>query len=282
MLSQFRTVWAYRYFWASLVKMDLMTRYRKSVLGIGWSLLHPMAMTAVFCVVFSTIMNNGNWPAYAQTTLTAMAVWAFIRDTSLQGCFSLIRAEAYIRQVPLPHGIYPLRTTLTNLVHYLITLVVTVGVVAFLKTVPVPPTAGSPPAAAATAELVSWTAPLTMVWALVPAVLLSVLFVWGVATVLSFATVYFHDVSHIMELAAQVMFFLTPIIYPRSALGPQLQWVVDVNPVVPFIEMVRVPLVDGTLPPADIYGYAVALTVAAVGLAFGTLAWLQKKVIFHM
>lgn len=287
MLSQLRIVWAYRYFWGSLVKLDLLTRYRKSVLGIGWSLLHPLAMTAVFCVVFSTIMNNGNWPLYAQTTLTAMAAWAFLRDTTLQGCFSLIRAEAYIRQVPLPHAIYPLRTTLTNLVHYLITLVVTIGVVAFLKTVPVPTPAVSPPATTATTPAtlapppVAWTAPLVMAWALVPAVALSVLFVWGVATVLSFATVYFHDVSHIMELAAQVTFFLTPIIYPKTALG-NLQWVADVNPVVPFIEMVRVPLVDGVLPGADVYGYAVALTVVAVGLAVGTLAWLQKKVIFHM
>lgn len=264
MLSQLKAVWAYRYFWMSLVKMDLMTRYRRSVLGIGWSLLHPLAMTAVFCIVFSTLMNPSNepgaWKGYAQGTLTAMAVWAFIRDTTLQGCFSLIRSEAYIRQVPLPYGIYTLRTVLTNLVHYLITLVVTVGVVAVLK--------GS-------------SEPLMMAWALVPAVVLSVLFVWGVATVLAFATVYFHDVSHIMELAAQVMFFLTPIIYRRENLK-EMAWIADVNPVVPFIEMVRMPLVDGILPAAEVYAYAVALTVSAVGLAVGVLGWLQKKVIFHM
>lgn len=260
MLSHLKAVWAYRYFWMSLVKMDLMTRYRRSVLGIGWSLLHPLAMTAVFCVVFSSLMNNGKWDEYAQTTLTAMAVWAFVRDTTLQGCFSLIRSEAYIRQVPLPYGIYPLRTMLSNLVHYLITLAVTVVVVAVLQ--------GSP-------------TPLLMLWAVLPAVLMTALFVWGTATLAAFATVYFHDVSHMMELGAQVLFFLTPIIYPKQSLG-KMQWIADVNPVVPFIEMVREPLVKGVLPDASVYAYAVALSTAAVGLAFGVIAWLQKKVIFHM
>lgn len=260
MVAQLKAVWEYRYFWMSLVKMDIMLRYRRSVLGIGWSLLHPLAMTAVFCVVFSTLMNNGDWKQYAQETLTAMAVWAFIRDTSLQGCFSLIRNEAYIRQVPLPYAIYPLRTMLGSLVHYLITLAVVVAVVALMR--------GS-------------AQPFVMLWAVLPAVLMTALFVWAVATIAGFATVYFHDVSHIVELGAQVLFYLTPIIYRKENLG-KMAWIADVNPVVPFIEMVRLPLVFGTLPDPTVYAYATALTVGFLGLAVGVLGWLQKKVIFHM
>ncbi len=266
MLAHMKAVWAYRYFWTSLVKMDLMTRYRRSVLGIGWSLLHPLAMTAVFCVVFSTLMNPsgepGAWQKYAQETLAAMAIWGFLRDTVLQGCHALIRSEAYIRQVPLPYGIYPLRTMLANLVHFLITLAVVVVLVAVMQ--------GSP-------------TPLYNLWAVLPGVLLAAVFGWGVATIAAFATVYFHDVSHIMELGAQALFFLTPIIYSRKVMEARgLGWLAQVNPVVPFIDILRDPIVDGTFPDATVYGYAVALTVGSVGLAFGVIAWLQKKVIFHM
>src|SRR5438874_10877163 len=59
MLSYVSAVWRCRYFWLSLVKMDLRTRYRRSVLGMGWSLLHPIAMTIVLCVVFQTAFAAG-------------------------------------------------------------------------------------------------------------------------------------------------------------------------------------------------------------------------------
>jgi len=51
------SVWRCRYFWLSLVKMDLRTRYRRSVLGLGWSLLHPIAMTVVLCTVFHSLFK---------------------------------------------------------------------------------------------------------------------------------------------------------------------------------------------------------------------------------
>ena len=50
-------IWQCRYFWLSLVRMDLRTRYRRSFLGIGWSLLHPIAMTAIICLVFCRLFH---------------------------------------------------------------------------------------------------------------------------------------------------------------------------------------------------------------------------------
>ena len=57
MTTYLATVWRFRYFWMSLVRMDLRTRYRRSLLGIGWSLLQPIAMTAIFCLVFQQMMG---------------------------------------------------------------------------------------------------------------------------------------------------------------------------------------------------------------------------------
>ncbi len=260
MFQHLKAVWKYRYFWLSLVKMDLVTRYRRSVLGIGWSLLTPLAMTGIFCVVFSTL-NGSSWRDYAQQTLAALAVWEFLRNTLVSGCKSFLQNEAYIRLSPLPYGIYPLRTVMGNSIHFLITLCVLVALVAVLGSVYVQPT----------------------IWIVPPAILMAMLFGWGIATVAAFATTYFHDVSHLIEVSAQAFFFLTPIIYPPSLLYNQgLGWLVEVNPVYVFIEIVREPLVSGTIPSWDRYAYAGGLMASSVGLGFGAIGWLQKRVVYQL
>src|SRR5947208_15993138 len=83
-------VWRCRYFWLSLVKMDLRTRYRRSVLGMGWSLLHPIAMTIVLCVVFQTAFAaGGGIRQYAPYLLAGLACWSYIVNVTVQGCQSL-------------------------------------------------------------------------------------------------------------------------------------------------------------------------------------------------
>src|SRR5438046_2645315 len=93
------SIWKCRYFWASLVKMDLRTRYRRSVLGMGWSLLHPIAMTAVLCLAFHRILHV-HIRTYAPFLLTGLACWNFITTVALQGCDCLFHGERYIRQFP--------------------------------------------------------------------------------------------------------------------------------------------------------------------------------------
>ena len=111
-------VWNVRHFWLSLVRMDLRTRYRRSVLGIGWSLLQPLAMTAVLCLVFSQIVGI-TVKDYVPHLLTGLVCWNFLVGCALQGCQSFFQGESYIRQCPLPLAIYPLRTTIGACFHFI-------------------------------------------------------------------------------------------------------------------------------------------------------------------
>ena len=131
MLQDLSAIWKFRYFWLSLVKMDLMTRYRKSVLGVLWSLLHPLGMTVILCLVFAKLAG-ANWDDYAKMLLAGMAAYGFLRECAVGGCQSLIRHEGYIRQTPLPFAVYSLRVMLSNAVHFLITLAVLVVICAVL------------------------------------------------------------------------------------------------------------------------------------------------------
>ncbi len=271
MMTHLRAVWAFRHFWLSLVRMDLRSRYRRSVLGIGWSLLQPIAMSGVLCLVFSTILPMtvetvkgypAPWRAYAAYLLAGMCAWEFLRNSLVAGCTALINNEAYIRQCPLPYGIYPLRTVMGTGIHFLLSLTATTTLVCLLR--------GS-------AE------PLGLLWAVLPAVPLMFLFCWGLATVAAFATVYFHDTSHLIEVIAQLFFFLTPIMYTRDVLEKKnLGELLGLNPAYPFIELVRKPLVEGVPADGVTYVTAAVLAVLATGLGFGVIGWLQKRVIFHL
>jgi ABC-type polysaccharide/polyol phosphate export permease len=262
MMHHVGAMWKFRHFLMALVKLDLRQRYRRSVLGIGWSLLNPIAMTVVFTVVFSSLLGNGDPVNYAASVLTGLAVWGFMRDSALNGCRCFATNEAYIRQSPIPYTVYTLRTVLGQAIHSLIAL----GVVAIM--------------------LAIYRNDATVVlrlFQIVPGLVLVFLAAWAATTISAFVTVFFHDTQHLMEVGAQIMFFLTPIMYTRKLLDDkQLGWLADVNPIYWLLELTRTPLLTGQLPTLGMYAAGLGVTLALVGLAVGTVAWLQKRVIFHL
>ena len=116
-------IWRLRYFWMALVRNDLRNRYRRSVIGIGWSLLHPIAMTVVLCVVLCPLFHQ-NVREYAPFLLSGLTLWGFIMAVVMQGCHCFFQGESYIRQHPAPLAIYPLRTTLGAGFHFLLGLAI--------------------------------------------------------------------------------------------------------------------------------------------------------------
>lgn len=261
MIGHLTAVWRFRHFLLALVRLDLRLRYRRSVLGVGWSLLNPIAMTAVFTIVFSNMLGAGAWE-YAPSLLTGMAVWNFLKEAATTGSRSLIANESYIRQSPLPYTLYPLRTVFGQAIHAGIALAVVVGLLVIIQQSP---------------------RPLLVLPAVLPGLVLAFFAAWAVATIAAFVNVYFQDTQHLLEVAAQIGFFLTPIIYPPEVLRRQgLDLVVTLNPVNLFLDLIRAPLLTGVPPDGGVYLAAAAVTGVLGLLAAGTTAWLQKRVVFHL
>lgn len=86
--------------------MDLRTRYRGSVLGIAWSLLHPLAMTGILCLAFSQVFDV-SLQTYAPFLMVGLTLWSFLVTTANGGSQCFFHGETYIRQRPLPLAIYP-------------------------------------------------------------------------------------------------------------------------------------------------------------------------------
>jgi lipopolysaccharide transport system permease protein len=261
MLGHVKSIWTFRHFWLSLVRMDLRTRYRRSVLGLGWSVLNPIMMSAVIVMGFGKILGAEDPLIYGSFLLPGMCTWDFMRNSMSSGCHALIHNESYIRQCPLPYGIYPLRTVAGTGIHFLITLSVTVLICCGLQ---------------------QSTAPLENIWMLPPTILLLFFFCWGLAAIFAFATAYFHDTHHLTDVAMAFMFFLTPIMIRPERQPDFVIAFNQYNPFNVFLKLIRHPLVDHTMPPMELWLQGLGLTAVVFAVACVVIGALQKKVIFQL
>lgn len=253
-------VWNVRYFWLSLVLMDLQTRYRRSVLGLGWSLVQPAILTIILYTVFSPVFLN-QVDDYALYVLAGLVYWNYFTSTILLGCQCFLHAEGYIRQQPLPLAIFPLRAALGNLVHFLLALAVVL---------------------VATGCVRGFDQPFALL-SLVPSILLMFGLAWTTALLAGFANVLFRDTEHLLQVGFQVLFYLTPIFYPAQLLSHyRLGWLVQLNPVTAFLQLLRQPLLENTVPSLQTYGLATAVVVGLGGLSCLVLHRLQRQLIFYL
>jgi lipopolysaccharide transport system permease protein len=260
MTGYFTSIWRCRYFWLSLVKMDLRTRYRRSVLGLGWSLLHPIAMTAILCTIFCRVFDMPP-REYAPFLLAGLAYWNFLTFTVTQGCQCFFQGESYIRQYPSPLAIYPLRTTLGAIIH----LSLAMGVVLLLS------------------WILNGFSNVPAFLCLLPTMLLLFAFGWSLAVLAGLTNAHFQDTQHLCEIGFQILFYATPVMYKPAMLRDRsLTWLLQYNPFVSFLDLIRIPLLDGQVPPAATWLTAL-LTVAVTSTAAGlTMGRLQRKLIFHL
>ena len=264
MYDKLATIWKYRCFLMSLVLMDLRTRYRRSILGIGWSLMNPIMMTAVFCVVFGAWFNKTDWRSYGPYFLAGLTLFDVIKTSALSGCQTFFRNEGYIRQCPLPLAIYTLRTVLGAAIHFVIALAVCLLAVLVL----IPSQALSV---------------LSSIYILMPALIMLFIFCWSVSLLTSYITIYFQDAQQLLEVIFQVLFFLTPIMFPIQMMVDRgLVILLQINPVVTFLELIREPLLSGRIPPIWCYTKAMIFITVCTSLAILCTAKLERKLIFHL
>jgi lipopolysaccharide transport system permease protein len=259
MMAYLRAVWTCRFFWLSLVRMDLRTRYRGSFLGMGWSLLNPIVMTTILCTVVTTLFNEDPWH-YAPFLFAGLTFWNYVLGVTQQGCHCFRLGESYIRQFPAPMAIYPLRTVLGCATHFCLALTLVVVVVGSTRGVSFVPLLG-----------------------LFPALLLLLIMGWSVAVLLGLLNVRFRDTAHMTDIVLQVLFYATPVLYPPQMLGrSRLGMMLQINPIMPFLRMLREPILNAELPPLTVYLAGLAIVAAFAGAAATALRYQERRLIFNL
>jgi ABC-type polysaccharide/polyol phosphate export permease len=241
----------YRELFANLFRRDFQAKYRGSVLGLVWSLVNPVALMAVYLVVFGLLWDGGDIPYYPLYLLAGLTCWIFFATSLQTGARSLIESADLVKKVRFPRQLVPFSVVATQLVTFVAMLAILI--VLSLAFVP------------RARPYVALSLPLS---------LLFLALVAGVALIVASLNVLFRDVEHILAAALLPWFFLTPVLWSFDGLPPDVQsheTLLDLlrwgNFVCPPITAVRDTLWLGAAPAA---GDVIYLAVAAVvALALG-------------
>ncbi len=249
----------YRELFGSLFRRDLRAKYKGSLLGLGWSLAHPIALMLVYLVVFSVMLKiqTADYDHYWLFLLAGLPVWVFFATSVQSASRSLVENANLIRKVRFPRQLVPLSMVATQLVSFLVML----AIVVVLSLIYVPEARDT-------------------VWLALPLSLLVVCLVSGIALAVASLNAIYRDVEHLVAALLLPLFFLTPVLYsletiPGVAEHPRLVDLVHYgNPLTPAVEAVRDPLFFGELPAAGDALYLVVSAVAALALG----AWVFRRV----
>jgi homopolymeric O-antigen transport system permease protein len=238
-------LWRYRHLLAVLVWRALKVRTQQTVVGIGWAVLQPLLLTAVFTVIFSRLAGiPADGQPYPVFVLSGLAVWQFVAQSFQQASASIVANSNLVNRVYFPRILLPLTAIGSSLFDLACIL-------------------------ALLAVFMLWygVAPSVGVLAFAPAIILAAATVLGLSLWLAALYVPYRDVGHLLPFITLVWMFVSPVIYPLSLLPPAYATLYAMNPIVVAIQTSRWAFAGG-LPPAAAM-VATSSAVAAALLASG-------------
>lgn len=227
----------------NLTLRELRGKYKRSVLGWGWSLLNPLATMAIFTLVFSVLLKASPDPGdpsgldvFALFLLCALLPWNYLSNSMNGGMGSLVANAGLIKKVYFPRELL----VASNVASWLFSLAIELGL--FLV------------ALLLFGNMVLPWIPLVLVL-----IVIETAFVLGIALALSVLNVYFRDTQHLLGIVLQVWFYATPIIYPPKYVAQQLHggWLqlYNANPMAQFVKAYRNLLYDLRAPSFATFAY---------------------------
>jgi lipopolysaccharide transport system permease protein len=245
-------LWQYRELIYFLAWRDVKVRYKQAVVGIIWVLLQPMAMMAVFWLIFqrnAQLASDGvPYPLYV---LTGLVPWQFFSKVLSESTCSLITDQRLITRVYFPRLVVPIATAFTAFVDFSVAMCLVVVLMIWFGT---------------SAGVALVFLPLAFVMMITAAL--------GVGFWLSALNVEYRDVMHAIPFLVQFWFFITPVVYATSVLPNSLRWLFAFNPMTAGVEAFRWCLVGA--PPADLHISALSASTAVV-FFFTGLIWFRRR-----
>ena len=214
----------------NLVKRDIHSRYVGSLLGVYWSVINPLIILIVYILVFG-IFLQGRLPGstsiwdYALYFSSGFLPWTAFHTSVTRSASSIVDNKTYVKKVPFPNEIFPITTTLSELVNLLIGLLIYLIFFFLLE--------GSP-------SIFIIFLPL--------AIFLHLIFSFALGFFFSSASVFFRDIPQILGTFFFVWFWLTPIVYTLNLIPENYQWLEYLNPAYYMLEIFRAALFYGEPP----------------------------------
>ena len=252
-IDDFRQLWRRRQLIRILTKRDLELRYRRSLLGIGWTLLNPMLQMLVLWIVFSHLFRFSTTSApYIVYVLSGIVMATLISNVIVSAASSLGVNSVFLTRIRIPGEVFAIAAVGELFVSYLFSLVPLIVIMLI---------AGPG---------LSVTVPL----ALVPSILLA-LFGLGVGLMLAPWAARFPDVIVLTGVVLTLVTYLAPVFYPFSIVPAQYRIFEHLNPLFYFLRAFRSLLYENRLGPWD--DWAVMVGVALIALLLGSTAVVRSR-----
>lgn len=241
-LEELRELLRYSNLVLQTARRNIVVRYKRSVLGIAWTMLAPLGTTLILTIVFSQVF--GGTRSYAVYVLSGLLCWTFFAQTTNDSMHNLIWGGGLLKRIYIPRTVFAVAAILTGLINMGFSLVPLL-VIMLITGVPIRP---------------------AMLILPIPALFLA-MFAIGIGLFLSTIALYFADVTEMYTILLTAWMYLSPVIYRAEMIPQQYLWIVRLNPMYYLINLFRAPIYDGVIPSLSQFltGGAIALTTMLVG-----------------
>lgn len=248
----------YRELLWNLTGRDIKVRYKRSVLGLFWTILQPVLMTLILTIVFSAALHTPGKNT-ALYLISGYALWNFMAQATSQSMTVLPANSALIKRVALPRSVFVVSTLLAALVNFLFTLI-PIFIIMLLSAQPVTP---------------------ALLFLPVP-IFLTLLFALGVSLLLAPSALFFDDVNHFYLVLVTMWFFLTPVVYFVDSIPEPYQFIIRLNPMTWMLELFRAPIYYGTLPDLTTLLLASGVALVTLGVGAWSFTRLSSRFVYYL
>ena len=242
-LEELLAIIKYRDLIFQLIRRDIVSRYKRSILGVLWTMLQPLGMMLVMNIVFSKLF--GRVEGYTAYLLSGLVAWSFFSQTTTSAIHQIVWGGALMRRIYLPLTAFSVSSIGTGVVNMVLSLVPLFLIVLI------------------TDRPITWA----ILFVPIPILLLTA-FALGVGLMLSTFAIRFPDIKEMYQIIIQAWMYLTPILYPEDIIPESYRhWVLFLNPMYYLIKMFRSLIYDGVLPSLNIVitGSVIALLTLLIG-----------------
>lgn len=246
----FRAVWQYRNFILAAVRGEINGRFARSRIGALWFILHPLAQAAILALVLSEVLaaklpGTARPGDYAVYLLAGTAAWNLFAEVVSRCLNVFIEFSGALKKIAFPRLCLPLIVGGTALINHMFLLLAT-GVVCMLL--------GVRPS-------VTWLAVL-------PGAAALLLFAFGLGVLLGTLNVFARDIGQVVGVLLQLWFWMTPIVYPVTAVPDSLRDFLDFNPMVALVGIYQNAILLDRWPPWHTLVYPLLASGVLVTAAF--------------
>jgi len=250
----------YSFLLQQLVSRDFKVKYKRSVLGIIWSLLYPLLTMAVMAVVFSNVFKFSTpGVSYLAYLLSGLVMFNYFNEASNLSMSSVIANFPLINKIYIPKYIFPLSKCLFVGINFLLTLIPLYVV------------------------LVATGTGVNIFHVFLPfGYICLFMFTLGLGLILSAVTVFLRDMLYIYGIVIMLWTYLTPIMYDINVISPAIQPFFKLNPMYHYINFVREIMLYGRIPQPFTWGICFASSVAILIIGMIVFKKTQDKFIYYV